>query len=88
MGQFKLGEFAPKLRSVLLPLNQGEKTEPINFAEGLVVFMICEKITPALQLPSIEELESQIRNSHFSVIASRHLQRLRRNAVISIRDDA
>ena len=87
MGEFTLGEIAPKLRAVLMPLNKGEKTAPINFAEGLVVFMICEKLVPVLDLPSIEEIETQIRNRHFSVLSSRHLQRLRRKAVISIRDD-
>ena len=86
MGEFTLGEIAPKLRAVLMPLKQGEKTAPINFAEGLVVFMICEKIVPVLDLPSVEEIETQIRNRHFSVLSSRHLQRLRRQAVISIRD--
>ena len=54
MGEFTLGEIAPKLRAMLMPLKQG-KTAPINFAEGLVVFMICEKIVPVLDLPSVEE---------------------------------
>lgn len=87
MGEFKLGEIAPKLRSVLLPLDKGEKTSPVNFAEGLVVFMICDKVVPELELPTLEEIETQIKNRHFSVLAARYLQRLRRKAVISIKDD-
>ena len=88
MGEFKLGEIAPKLRSVLQPLEKGEKTSPVNFAEGLVVFMICDKVVPEIELPSLEEIETQIRNRHYSVLSARYLQRLRRKAVISIKDDA
>jgi len=48
----------------------------------MAVFAICEKIMPSLILPTIEELERSIQNRHFSVLSSRYLSRLRRQAVI------
>ena len=43
LGQFKLIELSPMLQKVILPLDSNEKSDVINFAEGLVVFMVCQR---------------------------------------------
>ncbi|XDZ64699.1 peptidylprolyl isomerase [Alphaproteobacteria bacterium LSUCC0684] len=86
LGTFKLTDVAPRLRSILAPLDAGQWTQPIRFSEGVVVFAICEKTLPTLVLPTIEEIEASIQNRHFSVLSSRYLSRLRRQAVIEYKE--
>lgn len=86
-GRYTMRDFSPQLQKVLLPLNENEFSDPINFSEGVVVFMICEKIIPQLVLPSIEELEQTIRNKHFAVLSARYLSQLRRKAIIEYKVD-
>jgi len=86
LGTAKLTDVAPRLRSLLVNLDAGQWTRPIRFSEGMAVFAICEKIMPSLILPTIEELERSIQNRHFSVLSSRYLSRLRRQAVIEYKE--
>ena len=81
-----LGELAPQLASLIEPLEIGEKTEPILFAEGFSVIMLCDKSEPEISLPSLEELERVELDKLFSVLSSRYLIRLRRSAVIEKRN--
>ena len=82
-GEFALRDTAARLREMLLPLGPGEMTGPIDFSDGIVVFMVCDKSTPpAVALPAFAEIESRIRNRHFSVLSSRYLNQLRRRAII------
>lgn len=85
-GVFKLRDFSPQLRKLLLPLDRHEMTGPINYSEGMVIFMVCDKITPELDLPSLDEIEQKIRNKHFSVLSARYLSQLRRKAIIDYKD--
>jgi len=86
LGTFKLTDIAPRLRSILARLDQGEDTGPIRFSDGIVVFTICSKNMPTLVLPTVEEIETSIQNRHFSVLSSRYLSRLRRQAVIEYKE--
>lgn len=86
MGKFKIGEFAPRLREVLVGLNANEKSDVINFSEGLVVFMVCNRVDPTITLPSLEELEISIRNKHYTALSARYLSRLRKQAIITYKD--
>ena len=81
----ELGSITPNLRSIIEKLEIGSVSEPLNFAEGMVVFMICERKMPELDLPSLEELEKNELNKIFSVISNRYLLRLRRAATIDNR---
>ena len=85
-GDFKLGEFDQRLQQMLLPLDVNERTEPISFSEGVIVFMICGKTVPEVELPGIGEVEARIGNRHFSVLSSRYLAQLRRKAIIDYKD--
>ena len=86
LGQFKLSELSPMLQKVVLPLGDNEKSDVLNFAEGMVVFMVCQKDIPRLILPSLDDIETSIRNKHFTALSARHISRLRKQAVISILD--
>ena len=81
-----LGDLAPQLASLIAPLEVGDKTEPILFAEGFSVIMLCDKSAPEVSLPSLEELERVELDKLFSVLSSRYLIRLRRSAVIEKRN--
>ena len=81
-GEVRLGELSPRLRGLLSPLEPGGMTGPIDISGGVVVFMVCDRAVPQLALPSIAEVENRIRNRHFSVLASRYLAQLRRQATI------
>lgn len=81
----ELGTITPNLRSIVEKLEIGTVSEPLNFAEGMVVFMVCERNMPELDLPTLEELERNELNKIFSVISNRYLLRLRRAATIDNR---
>ena len=85
LANLTIGELAPQLASIILPLELQEKTKPILFAEGFSVIMLCEKIQPEVTLPSREEIERGELDKLFSVLSSRYLIRLRRSAVIEKR---
>ena len=74
----ELGSITPALRQIIEKLETGEPSEPLLFSEGIVVFMVCERIAPELNLPPIEELERDELNKLFSILSNRYLLRLRR----------
>ena len=86
MGQFKIIDFAPRLREVIVGLGTNDKSDIINFSEGLVVFMVCKRVDPEIILPSLDELEVSIRNKHYSALSARYLSRLRKKAIITYED--
>ena len=81
----ELGSITPALRQIIEKLETGEPSEPLLFSEGIVVFMVCERIAPELNLPPIEELERDELNKLFSILSNRYLLRLRRSSTIKIR---
>ena len=85
-GEFELRDTATRLRELLLPLEPGEMTGPVDFSDGIVVFMVCDKsAAPSIDLPDLVEIEARIRNRHFSVLSSRYLNQLRRRAIIDFK---
>ena len=86
LGEFKLTELSPMLQKVVLPLDSNEKSDVLNFAEGMVVFMVCQKEIPQLILPSLDQIETSIRNKHFTALSARYISRLRKQAVITYLD--
>ena len=67
-------------------LGTNEKSDMINFAEGLVVFMVCNRVDPEVILPSLDEIEASIRNKHYSALSARYLSRLRKKAIVTYKD--
>ena len=85
-GAFKMRDLAPQLQQILSPLDKNEMSEPISDAEGLSIFMVCDKRLLGLDLPTFEEVERSIGNRHFSVLSARYLSQLRRRAIIEYRN--
>ena len=81
----ELGSITPALRQIIEKLEIGQPSEPLLFSEGIVVFMVCERVAPELNLPSIEELENDELNKLFSILSNRYLIRLRRSTTVDIR---
>lgn len=81
----EVGSITPNLRSIVEKLEIGQPSEPLNFAEGMVVFMICDRKMPEVDLPSLEDLKNKELNKIFAIISNRYLLRLRRAATIDKR---
>ena len=52
-----IGGLSPQLQKMVIDLDIGEKTTPLAFNEGMVVFMLCDKKLPELDLPDLKEIE-------------------------------
>ena len=81
-----IGSLSPQLQSVVKELNIGEKTAPLAFTEGMVVFMLCEKKAPELDLPELQEIEQAELEKLLSTLSGRFLLRLQRQASITYKD--
>ena len=81
-----IGSLSPQLRSVVKDLDVGDKTAPLAFTEGMVVFMLCEKNTPELDLPELREIEQAELEKLLSTLSGRFLLRLQRQASITYKD--
>ncbi len=86
LGTFQLGTLSPQLQKIMLPLQAGELSQPIAFTEGLVVFMVCERINPNVAIPDIETLKGTQVDKLMASLGGRYLMRLQRNAVIEYRE--
>ncbi len=86
LGTLQLGTLSPQLQKVVLPLQAGELSQPIAFIEGLVVFMVCDRINPNVAIPDIETLKGTQADKLMASLGGRYLMRLQRNAVIEYRE--
>lgn len=82
-----IGSLIPQLQKVILDLDVGEKTTPLTFSEGMVVFMLCDKKAPDLDLPDLKEIERAALEKLVSTLSGRFLLRLQRQASIIYRDN-
>lgn len=85
INDLEVGSITPNLREIIETLDVNEPSAPLNFAEGMVVFMICKRVMPELDLPTLEELKNAELNKIFAIISNRYLLRLRRAATIDKR---
>ena len=85
LGILPLYSLAPELRDMVAPLDKGEMSEVIAYKEGMAAFMVCDKQAPQINLPDLDALELNVKNRYFSVLSSRYLNQLRREAIIDIR---
>ena len=83
-----IGSLSPQLQSVVTDLDVGEKTTPLAFTEGMVVFMLCDKKAPELNLPELKEIERAEFEKVLSTLSGRFLLRLQRQASITYKDES
>ena len=77
-----LGSFSRPLQALVNDLKAGVPTKPLSFTEGISVFMLCDRISPKITLPSRDEVLQVEFDKIFGLLAERYLLRLRRTAVI------
>ncbi len=81
----QIGSLSPQLQKIVTPLQVNEKTRPLPFAEGMTVFMVCDRNQPKIELPNIETLKQAEFEKLLTNISGRYLLRLQRKAVIDYR---
>ena len=86
LGQLQLGSLSPQLQLEIQGLNAGDMSRALPFTEGMVVFMVCERINPDAAIPNIEQLKAKQADKLLSTLGGRYLLRLQRNAIIEYRD--
>jgi parvulin-like peptidyl-prolyl isomerase len=77
-----LGSFNRPLQALVNDLEVGVPSKPLSFTEGISVFMLCDRISPKITLPSRDEVLQVEFDKIFGLLAERYLLRLRRTAVI------
>jgi peptidyl-prolyl cis-trans isomerase SurA len=77
-----LGSFNRPLQALVNDLKAGVPSKPLSFTEGISVFMLCDRISPKITLPSRDEVLQVEFDKIFGSLAERYLLRLRRSAVI------
>ncbi len=80
-----LSDLSPQLQREIIALDINTPSRPINFAEGLVVFMVCARALPELDLPSLDSLKQRELERIMTSLSGRFLLRLQRNARIEIK---
>lgn len=86
LGRLQLGTLSPKLQQEIKGLNTGDISRALPFTEGMVVFMVCERINPNASIPTIKQIKAKQADKLLSILSGRYLLRLQRNAVIEYRD--
>ena len=77
-----LGSFNRPLQALVNDLKAGVPSKPVSFTEGISVFMLCDRISPKIILPSRDEVLRIEFDKIFGSLAERYLLRLRRSAII------
>ena len=77
-----LGSFNRPLQKLVNDLKIAVPSKPLSFKEGISVFMLCDRTSPKITLPSRDEVLRVEFDKIFGSLAERYLLRLRRSAVI------
>lgn len=85
LGSLALAELPQELQDVLAPLEAGDISEPVRRNGKLSLFMVCDRQTPDVSLPSRESVRRQLANEQLRRLAQRRLRELRREAYIDVR---
>ena len=58
----------------------------MNYDDGVVIFMLCSRKTPELNLPSLEKLRNVEIGKLLSSLGTRYLNRIEKSAVIEYKN--
>ena len=86
LNEMVLADLAPQMQKLVSSLEDNQASEPIAFSEGIAIMMVCRRDKPELNLPSREEIRRLQFNRLFGDLSERHLVRLRRSALIDMRN--
>ena len=86
LNEMIIADLAPQMQKLVSTLEDNQASEPIAFADGIASMMVCRRDKPELNLPSREEIWRVQFDRMFGDLSERHLVRLRRGAVIDMRN--
>jgi peptidyl-prolyl cis-trans isomerase SurA len=86
LDELVLADLAPQMQKLVISLDDNQPSASIAFAEGIATMMVCRRDKPELNLPSREEVRRVQFDRLFGDLSERHLVRLRRSAVIDMRN--
>lgn len=85
LGEMKIGELAPALREKVATLKAGEVSAPIDLPNGVMVLMVCSRKDAPSNLPSPDQIRTQLERQRFEILAQRYMRDLRRSAFVEPR---
>ena len=85
LGKFAYSDLTPEIRKAIDGLRLGQASEPTKVPGGIVLLMVCERITPQFDLPSRPQVIEDLTNRRLELMARRYLRDLRSAANIDIR---
>lgn len=85
LGRIRLSEMASQVRDQVEALPVRQPTRPLRFANAVLVFMVCDRIEPKVDLPNRDDVREQIARQRLEQQARRFLRDLRRAAFVDLR---
>lgn len=84
--RLNFGSLPPELKPIIADLGVTEVTEPLMSETAVRMFMLCERIDPALgNLPPAAEVRRELFNEKIELEAEKHLRNLKRDTFIEIK---
>ncbi len=83
--QLRVGDLAPRIRDVVLPLKVGEASPPIEIDRGLLLLMVCQREDAPSNMPTREEITENLLRQRLDLLSRRYLRDLRRAAFVDVR---
>jgi peptidyl-prolyl cis-trans isomerase SurA len=81
----KMGGLDPAFQKLLVSLEVGQATKPVNIGSGAAVFMVCERKQPPSEIPTRDQLVDNLTRTRLDTLARRYLRDLRRTAYVDMR---
>ena len=83
--KLRLGDVAPRIRTLITPLKVGEASEPLRIDQGLLMLMVCVREEAPSNLPSREDISENLLRQRLDLLSRRYLRDLRRAAFVDVR---
>lgn len=85
LGSGKLGDLGPLVREPVADLPVGEPSELIEFPDGVVFYMVCDREVPGESLPERDDIARDLTNEQLDRLQRRYLRDLRNAAYVEVR---
>lgn len=83
--KLRLGDVAPRIRTLITPLKVGEASEPLRIDQGLLMLMVCVREEAPSNLPSRDDISENLLRQRLDLLSRRYLRDLRRAAFVDVR---
>jgi peptidyl-prolyl cis-trans isomerase SurA len=83
--QLRVGDLAPRIREVVMPLKVGEASAPMQVQQGLLMIMVCVREDAPGNMPSRDDISENLLRQRLDLQSRRYLRDLRRAAFVDVR---